>query len=56
MKIVGAFLIFIALYGFQDEVTFINVLWLALGVFLVAIEEWVTLFSHTVRYIHRDKQ
>lgn len=55
MKIVGAFLIFIALYGFQDGVTFANVLWFALGVFLVAIEQWVTLFSHTVRYIHRDK-
>jgi membrane-bound ClpP family serine protease len=56
LKIVGAFLIFIALYGFQDGVTFTNVLWFALGVFLIAIEEWVTLFSHTVRYIHRDKQ
>ncbi len=56
MKIVGAFLIFLALYGLQEAVTFTNVLWFIVGVFLVAIEEWVSLFSHTVRYIHRDKQ
>jgi membrane-bound ClpP family serine protease len=56
LKIVGAFLIFLALYGFQEGVTFVNVLWLVLGVFLVAVEEWVTLFSHTVRYVYKGKQ
>ena len=56
MKIVGAFLIFLALYGFQEAVTFANVFWFILGVFLIAIEEWAALFSHTVRYVHRDKQ
>ena len=56
MKIVGAFLIFLALYKFQEAVTFMSVLWFIVGVFLVAVEEWVTLFSHTVRYVHKDKQ
>jgi membrane-bound ClpP family serine protease len=55
MKIVGGFLIFLALYGFQTEVTRSNVSWFALGVFLIAMEEWFVLFGHTVRYIHRDK-
>ena len=56
MKIIGGFLIFLALYGFQEAVTVSNVSWFILGVFFVAIEEWATLFSHTVRYIHRDKR
>lgn len=56
MKIVGAFLIFLALYGFQEAVTFSNVCWLVLGVFLIAVQEWLQLFEHTVRYIHRDKR
>ena len=56
MKLVGGFLIFLALYGFQEAVTFSNVLWFIIGVFLIAIEEWVTLFCHTVRYVHRDKR
>jgi len=55
MKIVGGFLIFLALYGFQTEVTFRNVSWLMLGIFLIAMQEWFILFGHTVRYIHRDK-
>lgn len=56
MKIVGGFLIFLALMGFQTEVTVANVLWFVVGIFLIAIEEWAQLFGHTVRYIHRDKQ
>lgn len=56
MKIIGAFLIFLALYGFQEAVTFSNVLWFIVGVFLIAIQEWILLFSHTVRYIRRDKK
>jgi len=56
LKVIGAFLIFLALYSFQNEVTFSNVCWFLLGLFLVAIEEWVILFTHTVRYIHRDKR
>ena len=56
MKIVGGFLIFLAVYGFQEAVTLANVSWLILGMFLIAMEEWATLFSHTVRYIHRDKR
>lgn len=56
MKLVGGFLIFLALYGFQTEVTFSNVCWFVIGLFLVAIEEWILLFGHTVRYIHRDKR
>jgi hypothetical protein len=49
LKIIGAFLIFLALYGFQEAVTFDNVLWFVVGVFLVAVQEWVTLF----KYIHK---
>jgi membrane-bound ClpP family serine protease len=56
LKIIGGFLIFLALYGFQTEVTLSNVSWFVLGVFLIAIDEWIMLFSHTVRYIHRDKR
>ena len=56
MKIVGAFLIFLALYGFQEAVTLSNVSWFIIGAFLIAIEEWIMLFAHTVRYIHRDKR
>lgn len=56
MKVIGAFLIFLALYGFQEAVTFSNVCWFILGVFLIAIQEWAMLFAHTVRYIHRDKR
>jgi membrane-bound ClpP family serine protease len=56
LKIIGGFLIFLALYGFQEAVTFSNVSWFVIGLFLVAIEEWIILFGHTVRYIHRDKR
>ena len=56
MKVIGAFLIFLALYGFQTGATFSNVCWFIVGVFLIAIQEWVQVFMHTVRYIHRDKQ
>lgn len=56
MKLVGGFLIFLALYGFQEAVTLSNVLWLALGIFLIATEECIQVFMHTARYIHRDKR
>ena len=52
MKIVGGFLIFLALYGFQEAVTFSNVSWFIIGVFLVAIQEWVALF----KYIYKARQ
>lgn len=54
MKIIGAFLIFLALYGFQEAVTISNVCWFALGIFLVATEECIQVFMHTARYIHRS--
>ena len=47
MKLVGGFLIFLALYGFQEAVTFSNVLWFALGIFLIATEECIQVFMHT---------
>jgi len=56
LKLVGGFLIFLALYGFQEAVTFSNVLWFALGIFLIATEECIQVFMHTARYIHRDKR
>jgi hypothetical protein len=52
LKIIGAFLIFIALYGFQEAFTVANVSWFIIGVFLVAINEWVLL----VQYICKAKQ
>ena len=56
LKLVGGFLIFLALYELQNGFNWFALGWFLLGLFLIAVEEWVLLFGHTVRYIHRDKQ
>ena len=51
MKIIGGFLIFLALYGFQEAVTLSNVLWLIFGLFFIAVEQWVMLFNYVYKSI-----
>lgn len=54
MKLMGGFIIFLALYGFGIEITLTGILWLIFGIFLVATEECMQVLMHTTRYIHRS--
>jgi len=56
LKVIGGFLIFLSLYQFNQDIYFPSVFWFMLGIFLVAVDHWETIFTHTTRYIHRDKQ
>jgi hypothetical protein len=54
MKIIGGFIIFLALYGFGVQITLTGILWLLFGIFLVATQECLDVLMHTTRYIHRS--
>jgi hypothetical protein len=54
MKIIGGFIIFLALYGFGVQVTLTGILWLLFGIFLFATQECLDILMHTTRYIHRS--
>jgi hypothetical protein len=49
LKLIGAFLIFLAVHGFQTEVTASNLSWLLIGVILVGIEEFAVIFKRKGR-------
>jgi len=54
MKIIGGFIVFLALYGFGVQITLTGVLWFLFGIFLMAIPEALELFKYTERFIHRS--
>jgi hypothetical protein len=56
MKIIGGFIIFLALYGFSVEVTLTGVLWLFFGIFLSATKECLEILMHTIRRANREQK
>jgi hypothetical protein len=55
MKLVGGLLIYLSLYALNAEVTLSAVLWLLLGILLIAPAEILNILMYTGKYIHRSK-
>lgn len=56
MKIIGGFLIFLALYQFNQDIYFPSVFWFLLGILLTLSDHWGTILIYTTQYIHKDKR
>jgi hypothetical protein len=56
MKIIGGFIIFLALYGFSVEITGTGILWLLFGIFLSATRECLDILMHATRCINREQK
>jgi hypothetical protein len=54
MRIIGGFICFLAFYSLSVQFSFISVVWLLFGIFLVAIPEILEMFMRTERFIHRS--
>jgi hypothetical protein len=53
MKIIGAFICFLAFFGLSVQITLTGVLWMLFGIFLMAIPVALEMFMRTERFIHR---
>jgi diacylglycerol kinase len=56
MRIIGGFICFLAFFSLSVQITFISVVWLLFGIFLVAIPEILEMFMRTERFIHRSNR
>lgn len=55
MKVVGAFIAFLALWGFETQITLTGIVWLLFGIFLIASQQCIDILGRTVRFIHRSR-
>jgi hypothetical protein len=56
MKIIGGFIIFLALYGFSVEITFTGILWLLFGIFLSATRECIDILMYAIGRTNREQK
>jgi hypothetical protein len=56
MKIIGGFIIFLALYGFSVEITLTGILWLLFGIFLSATRECIDILVQATRRANREQK
>lgn len=56
MRIIGGFICFLAFFSLSVQITFISVIWLLFGIFLVTIPEILEVFMRTERFIHRSNR
>lgn len=54
MRIIGGFICFLAFFSLSVQITFISVVWLLFGIFLVALPQVLEIFMRTERFIHRS--
>jgi len=56
MKVIGAFIVFVAFCGLSLEFDWYNLMWLFIGIGLLALETIIEFFSRTERFIHRSRK
>jgi len=56
MRIIGGFIAFLAFYSLSVQITFISVVWLLFGIFLVFIPEIFEMLMRTERFVHRSNR